>query len=459
MHQNARAFPVGLYGMLLFALCWLTLPTVFAPLERVLVGGACAVPRWWASWFGSPVAAATGDEASRAARLAVETALHERLRAADTDDFGGHFGTSQPVHCAVIATARTVRQRAGNEPNELLLDHSYLELRDCREFVTKGDVLIGRLLRPGQGQAALDRPEDPARVQLLHHPATKPLYATMAVGDGTVLRLVVRGAGPAEPAPLRADLWDDPYRASSIGRSGMPVRTALLPGDATCPPADLRIGTTLVWGYPQQGDDRSLLLGVFVQPPFAARALSHVVLWREARSPVDPSPALADAAPSVRRTRRSGLLYDLPGAAAGRHLLVAKALAGSATVVRDGHLVGTARGLAFGTGLVTSFPASRQRWSLLLLPDDRTLPPLELDGEVVAADRNVARVRVQGHPHDRQHSLPAGQLFTGSNGWHCPSGLSIGHALPALGEPSELLVTTEFAAGPVPVDVIEGGPP
>ena len=53
----------ALAGMLLFALCWLTLPTVFAPLERVLVGGACAVPRWWASWFGSPVAAAIGSVA------------------------------------------------------------------------------------------------------------------------------------------------------------------------------------------------------------------------------------------------------------------------------------------------------------------------------------------------------------------------------------------------------------
>ncbi len=273
-----------------------------------------------------------------------------------------------------------------------------------------------------------------------------------------MLRLVVRGAGPAEPAPLRVDLWDDPYRASSIGRSGLPVRTALLPGDATCPPPGLTIGASLVWGYPQQGDERSLLLGVFVQPPFAARALSHVVLWREAQSPVDSSPA-SDGVEPVRRTRRSGLLYDLPGAAAGRHLLVVEQLASSATVVRDGHLVGTARGLSFGTGLVSSFPASRQRWSLLLLPDDRTVPPLELEGEVVAAEQNVARVRVQGHPHDRQHRLPAGQLFTGSNGWHCPSGLAIGHALPAAGEPDVLLVTTEFAPGPLQVEVIEGAEP
>lgn len=458
MHQNARSFPVGLYGMLLFALCWLTLPGVFAPLERLLVGGACAVPRCWAGWFGTPVSAAVVDEASRAQRLAVESALHERLRAADTDDGGGHFGTCRPVHCAVVATARTVRQRAGSEPNELVLDHCYAELRDCREFVTKGDVLVGRLLRPGQGLAAQDRPEDPARVQLLHHPSASPLYATMGLGDGAMLRLVVRGAGPAEPAPLRADLWDDPYRASSMGRSGLPVRTTLLPGDATCPPPGLTIGSTLVWGYPQQGDERSLLLGVFVQPPFTARALSHVVLWRGEQSPVDPSP-VANGAEPVRRTRRSGLLYDLPGAAAGRHLLVVEQLASAATVVHDGHLVGTARGLAFGTGLVTSFPASRQRWSLLLLPDDRTVPPLELDGEVVAAEQNVARVRVQGHPHDRRYRLPAGQLFTGSNGWHCPSGLSIGHAMPAVGEPDVLLVTTEFAPGPLPVEVIEGSQP
>lgn len=458
MHQNARAFPVGLYGMLLFALCWLTLPAAFAPLERLLVGAACAVPRCWAGWFGTPVAAAAVDEASRAQRIAVEAALHERLRAVDTDDGGGHFGSCRPVHCAVVATARTVRQRAGTEPNELLLDHSYAELRDCREFVTKGDVLVGRLLRPGQGQAALDRPEDPARVQLLHHPSASPLYATMELGDGAMLRLVVRGAGPAEPAPLRADLWDDPYRASSLGRSGLTVRTALLPLDATCPPPGLLIGATRVWGYPQQDGEPTLLLGVFVQPPFGARALSHVVLWREAQSPVDPSPA-ANGAEPVRRTHRAGLLYDLPGASFGRHLLVVEQLASAATVVHDGHLVGTARGLAFGTGLVTSFPASRQIWSLLLLPDDRSAPPLELVGAVETAQQNVARVRVQGHPLARGHRLPAGRLFTGSNGFHCPSGLSIGHALPIAGEPDVLLVTTEFAPGPLPVDVIEGGQP
>ncbi|MFM1871093.1 MAG: hypothetical protein RL398_515, partial [Planctomycetota bacterium] len=40
MQRSGTAFPVGLYGMLLFALCWLTLPSLFAPVERVALGAA-----------------------------------------------------------------------------------------------------------------------------------------------------------------------------------------------------------------------------------------------------------------------------------------------------------------------------------------------------------------------------------------------------------------------------------
>jgi len=36
MVRKSAAFPVGLYAVLLFALAWLTLPTLFAPLERMM---------------------------------------------------------------------------------------------------------------------------------------------------------------------------------------------------------------------------------------------------------------------------------------------------------------------------------------------------------------------------------------------------------------------------------------
>ena len=47
--------------MLLFALCWLTLPAVFAPLERSLLGATCLLPRWFARLAGSPAMAAAPD--------------------------------------------------------------------------------------------------------------------------------------------------------------------------------------------------------------------------------------------------------------------------------------------------------------------------------------------------------------------------------------------------------------
>ena len=53
MRRSRQAFPVGLYGMLLFALCWLTLPTVFAPLERWGLGLVSLVPELAASWRGT----------------------------------------------------------------------------------------------------------------------------------------------------------------------------------------------------------------------------------------------------------------------------------------------------------------------------------------------------------------------------------------------------------------------
>jgi hypothetical protein len=123
-------------------------------------------------------------------------------------------------------------------------------------------------------------------------------------------------------------------------------------------------------------------------------------------------------------------IQDLPGASMGRHLLATDVdVPDGAAVVQDGLCLGTAHGLAFGQALVTSFAASRQRWSLLLLPDDPEARPRELVGEVIAAADGVATVRWLGDTLSGEgERLPTGYLFTGSNGPHCPTGLLIGSA-------------------------------
>ena len=57
MAKHSTAFPVGLYGALLLALCALTIPAPFAPVERALLGGAALVGRFVAGLVGTPVAA------------------------------------------------------------------------------------------------------------------------------------------------------------------------------------------------------------------------------------------------------------------------------------------------------------------------------------------------------------------------------------------------------------------
>lgn len=446
------AFPVGLYGMLLFALCWLTLPTVFAPLERLLVGASCLVPRVWAGAFGSPAQAAATDE--RQALAGLQASLRTRVEAADGDALQARFGREHAaVHCAVLAAQGSGRRSSRTTPVELVLDRSYAELADCEPFVTKGETLVGYLLQPGRGIASADRPEDPARVALLSHPSAAPLCAALSDAGGGELRMVLRPAAVVDPAPLRVDLWDDPYRAARLGRSGNEVRTLALAGDDAPLPDGLLVGSSVVWGYPQQGGGEALTLGVFVQPPFDPRALSSVVVWQ--RNPGEGRKLAASAKPLPPGA--TGLVYDLPGAAQGRHLLVVDGGAAAGAVVHEGRFVGLAHGLAFGCGLVTSFAASRHRWSLLLLPDEPMHPPEELDAEVIGAEANVATLRLRSARPAARGALPAGQLFTGSNGRDCPAGLWVGHAEPHPSERSWFVVVTSSAPGPRQVDVLRGG--
>ena len=450
MRQRPPAFPVGLYGMLLFALCWLTLPRVFAPLERVMLGGVCLVPRVWSSWFGSPALAAAETERATIEQLATE--LGERVRSGDELGAQPVREGYRPLHCAVLAHSRP---GGGGLPCELQLDHSYAELADCSELVTKGDSLVGFLLRPGFGIAALERPEDPARVMLLNHPRARPLFAAVELVDGDALRTVVRAAAVVDPAPLRVDLWDDPYRGARLDQNGLPVRTLALRDEPV--PAGLRLGETRIWGYPAREGGASLTLGVFVLPAIDARSLSHVVLWRAADEVDRAAPAPSSSGRLRQLPRVPGVVHDLPGAVHGRHLvLVDGSLPDHAAVVQDGIFLGTARGLVFGTGLVTSFASSRGRWSLLLLPDDASSPPRELEARVVATDRNRARLRWRGAPGPGSAPLPAGYLFTGSNGAHCPAGLWIGRAEPDPSDPELLHVVTPHEPGPRPCEVLGG---
>ena len=453
MRQEPPAFPVGLYGMLLFALCWLTLPNLFDPLERWLVGGSCLLPRAIAAYGGAPAFAAADAAEPDHDELAAQ--LRERMERSDVAGARALVpGSFEPIHCAVrLVVDDRAKRGGGGRPAELRLDRSHRELADCAEFVTKGDALLGFLQRAGVGGAADDLPTDPARVVLLNHRAARPVGAVLDQPDGGRLRLVVRGAAVIDQAPLTADLWDDPYRAARLDRSGQVVRTHGSGGDAEVPNG-LVVGHTRIWGYDGAEKDESLTIGVFVVPPCDASVLSHVVVWRRV-SRTDGAPP----SPQANRTRLlPAIVRDLPGAAHGRQLLAADgSIPDGAAVVRAGRLLGTARGLAFGSGLVTSFAASRHRWSLVLLPADPQLPPRGLDGVVESCRDGAVLFRWRASSFDGAHErLPAGHVFTGCNGPHCPPGLSIGAAEPHPDRRDLLVITAAAAPGDASAVVIVG---
>ena len=253
MRDRRPAFPVGLYGMLLFALCWLVLPVVFAPLEGVLVGAGTLVVRAAAVLAGTPVEAAV---AATPAERGLVVDLAARLQAHAVPASADWTNGAAPVHCAVIALGRRGAREAiggGGEPCEILLDHTYAELVGCRTLVTKGNVLVGWLQRPGSGIAADDTLDDFARVMLVNHPQAPALHAELHEPAATPLRLVVRAAKVADPASLRVDLWHDPWRASRLDRAGLPVFTRAAIGEQSTP-AGLLLGTTRIWGYAADRD-------------------------------------------------------------------------------------------------------------------------------------------------------------------------------------------------------------
>ena len=453
MRSRHPAFPVGLYGMLLFALCWLTLPKVFAPLEALLLGVTCQVPRWLGSWLGTPAHAAPTSLVTD--RLASTRRLRERLLAHDIEEPAGlRQAGLEPVPCVIVATER--RRGGGGGPCELRLDRTYAELAGCRSLVTKGDVLVGTLQVPGVGLAATDTPDDLARVVLTNHPAAPPLFAAIELAAGGPLHVVVRAAATVDPAPLRVDLWEDPYRGVHLDQVGAVVRTASLPRGDGGVPAGLRLGTTRLWGYRAAGQVPPVTLGVFLAPVLEVEAMSHAVVWREPKSlAVWPAPTSL-ATRGVRQVPAE--LRALPGQGGGRHLLaMGSTVPDGAAVLQDGAMVGIARGLAFGIGLVTTFAASRRSWNLVLLPDDENAPPHEFMARVVGQYEGGLWLERPASNLHGPSPLPAGYLFTGNHGEHCPPGLWIGRATPVPEAPRMLQVATTALASSAVVEVLVGG--
>lgn len=449
MSRKSAAFPVGLYAMLLLALAWLTLPALFGPVERWLVGSATAIPRIASLWFGRPAVAAAKEDLGRIDELAEE--LGRRLR--EQDFRAGDEvipASNEALLCGVLSASR---RGGGGRMSELLLDHSYAELDGC-DLVVKGDQLIGFLMQPGRGYAKDDLPSDPARVALCNHRDAPRLYAGIEADggqDAAPLRFVVRAGASADPAPMRVELWSDPYRAAKLGEAGLLVRTKRLDFGAGRGrvPADLVLGRAKVWGYDGRKADDVLTIAVYVEPLFEPQALSHVVLWR-ARG------RRREAGSTLRAHRRAAaVVYDLPGSDRGRHLLVSDgAIPDGAAVVEDGMLLGVAQGLCMGSGLMTSFFSSRRRWSLLFLPDGEGQPVLELSGVLERAADNRAWVRWEGPPREQVPMQAAGHLFTGSNGRFCPAGLWIGRASMGRFDQRILEVRSPVARGARAVEVL-----
>jgi hypothetical protein len=226
--------------------------------------------------------------------------------------------------------------------------------------------------------------------------------------------------------------------------SGAMVRTLQLSAPWTgALPKGLRLGHSRIWGYERGGE--VLSIGVYVEPVFDPRALSQVVLWQTVPGESRPVRPLALA---------PARLWPLPDGTQGRWLLTSDVnVLDGAAVVQDGICLGTARGVAFGQGLVTSFQSSRHPWALWLLPDDESRPPVGIYGEVVRTEGAVAWFK----PREQASIAVAGFVFTGGGQARCPAGLLIGRAEPVSGS-DQLRIVVPRRSGSQVVDLIAEEP-
>ena len=110
-----------------------------------------------------------------------------------------------------------------------------------------------------------------------------------------------------------------------------------------------------------------------------------------------------------------------------------------AALAQDGVLLGTLQEPWSGQSLVLPFASDARPWSVLLLPKPASgggeelavgeLTVLELCVRVVQRSGQVLTLAVTKGDIPAA-GLPAGYLFTGANGPHCPLGLFLGAVLP-----------------------------
>ena len=98
-----------------------------------------------------------------------------------------------------------------------------------------------------------------------------------------------------------------------------------------------------------------------------------------------------------------------------------------AALVDRGRFLGCLRAPWSGQSLVTPFSGSTRTWALVVRTTGGAV--VNVVGRIVGEEADgKLRMELQS-----PGSVEAGQLFTGSNGLHCPAGFYIGTVTPGLG--------------------------
>jgi hypothetical protein len=425
-------FPVGLWASLLAALVCLAQPEPAHRVERWLCALASLPLRVLASVQAAPANAASAGAADAAAAR-VEALARRR------DAVMARGVAAMPVDLAPVGARVVARLEPGaaGAPSVLELDLTQDEVAGCATFATLGDALVG-FLAPRPSSAG---PTDRARVHLLHHRPRHGLprrvRAQILAGETAERRCLVEPAAAIDEWPLRCALPDDPYLAAGLDRPDLEVRTAPFPGDPLgAVPPGLRLGMLRVFGYADEGGT-FLPIGLFVEPAVPANALNHVVLWRAG--------VAADA--SVRRPFDGGELVPvrlarLAAAGPGREQWFATSVAAGAWLPEGAALVAGLRlcgeldSAGYGYGVVIPFGQAGRDLPLVLLPQDPRLAPIDCRAWTLGRDGAEFRLAIT----TGGSGVPAGELFSGTEGPDWPAGLWIGTARPEPGAPGRMLV-------------------